>query len=294
MPACTRDTIASGGDEVGAFYRSRIGARSVGDLRVGRTHLGSEPFVTEWCRRHGCVPGVRVLAGGRRLPENCGAEHSLKAGRSPLEPRHGHWRPGLTTPCWRSCMCSAPLSSRVTSTARAREQGNDAGQSYRQHGRDGRPTRPHPNKGCVLWTEDASPNAMTTSVSAGQHLYGAPRRNRTGDPILTMEPPGTAVRNTVSPGHARPSGPKLSALSTRSYAFSYVSGALSTWLNQGPFAQLNLSVDCRAARSCRSILPLAVEAHWASVSRISRTQCYDAKRPPLRGVGAGACGEWRG
>jgi hypothetical protein len=33
---------------------------------------------------------------------------------------------------------------------------------------------------------------------------GAPRRNRTGDPILTMEPPGTAVRNAVSPGHARP------------------------------------------------------------------------------------------
>jgi hypothetical protein len=26
---------------------------------------------------------------------------------------------------------------------------------------------------------------------------GAPRRNRTGDPILTMEPPGTAVRNAV-------------------------------------------------------------------------------------------------
>jgi hypothetical protein len=33
---------------------------------------------------------------------------------------------------------------------------------------------------------------------------GAPRRNRTGDPILTMEPPGTAVRTAVSPGHVRP------------------------------------------------------------------------------------------
>jgi hypothetical protein len=27
---------------------------------------------------------------------------------------------------------------------------------------------------------------------------GAPRRNRTGDPILTMEPPGTAVRTALS------------------------------------------------------------------------------------------------
>jgi hypothetical protein len=33
---------------------------------------------------------------------------------------------------------------------------------------------------------------------------GAPRRNRTGDPILTMEPPVTAVRNAVTAGHARP------------------------------------------------------------------------------------------
>ena len=31
-----------------------------------------------------------------------------------------------------------------------------------------------------------------------------PRRNRTGDPVLTMEPPGTAVRTAVSPAHARP------------------------------------------------------------------------------------------
>jgi hypothetical protein len=50
---------------------------------------------------------------------------------------------------------------------------------------------------------------------------GAPRRNRTGDPTLTMEPPGTAVRTAVSPGHTRPSGPKLSVLFRRSYAFTY-------------------------------------------------------------------------
>jgi hypothetical protein len=49
---------------------------------------------------------------------------------------------------------------------------------------------------------------------------GAPRRNRTGDPILTMEPPGTAVRTAVPPGHARPSGPKLSVLLRRRYALT--------------------------------------------------------------------------
>jgi hypothetical protein len=42
---------------------------------------------------------------------------------------------------------------------------------------------------------------------------GTPRRNRTGDPILTMEPPGTAVRTALSPGCGRPSGPKLWVLS---------------------------------------------------------------------------------
>jgi hypothetical protein len=59
-----------------------------------------------------------------------------------------------------------------------------------------------------------------------------PRRNRTGDPILTMEPPGTAVRNALSPGHARPSGPKLSVLFRRSYAFSFVTqnDSLSSFL----------------------------------------------------------------
>jgi hypothetical protein len=51
-------------------------------------------------------------------------------------------------------------------------------------------------------------------------LGGAPRRNRTGDPILTMEPPGTAVRTAVLAGNARPSGSKLSVLLRPSYAFT--------------------------------------------------------------------------
>jgi len=74
------------------------------------------------------------------------------------------------------------------------------------------------------------PNAKMTSVSAGQLRCGAPRRNRTGDPILTKEPPGTAVRTAISPGHTRPSGPQLSVLFRRSYALSFnpiCNGALS-------------------------------------------------------------------
>jgi hypothetical protein len=81
--------------------------------------------------------------------------------------------------------------------------------------------RAHPGMGCVLRPTYTPPNAKMTSVCAGHWLGGAPRRNRTGDPILTMEPPGTAVRTAVSPGHARPSRPKLSVLFRRSYAFSF-------------------------------------------------------------------------
>jgi hypothetical protein len=60
-----------------------------------------------------------------------------------------------------------------------------------------------------------------TGVCAVQCLCGAPRRNRTGDPILTMEPPGTAVRTAVPPAHARPSGQKLTVLFRRSYVLSF-------------------------------------------------------------------------
>ena len=35
-------------------------------------------------------------------------------------------------------------------------------------------------------------------------LVEPPAGNRTGDPILTLEPPGTAVRNAIPLGHARP------------------------------------------------------------------------------------------
>src|SRR4029453_2365764 len=66
-----------------------------------------------------------------------------------------------------------------------------------------------------------SPKRLPTDGCAGHRVGGTPRRNLTGDPILTMEPPGTPVRNAVSPGHARPEGPKLSVLLRRRYAFSF-------------------------------------------------------------------------
>jgi hypothetical protein len=85
-----------------------------------------------------------------------------------------------------------------------------------------RPTvRPHPSMGCVLRPAEPASYMKKTSVCAGQHGCGAPRRNRTGDPILTMEPPGTAVRTAVCPGHARPSRPKLSVHFRRSYVLTF-------------------------------------------------------------------------
>jgi hypothetical protein len=90
-----------------------------------------------------------------------------------------------------------------------------------KHRRDARPGRSYPNKGCALRPAIVSPNVTMTSDFAGHCLCGAPRRNRTGDPILTMEPPGTAVRTAIPAGHARPSEPKLSVLFRRSYALTF-------------------------------------------------------------------------
>jgi hypothetical protein len=85
-----------------------------------------------------------------------------------------------------------------------REPDNDAGQSHRQVPEGDRPVRSHPYMGCALCPGEPTRNGKTPSVSAGQPGCGAPRRNRTGDPILTMEPPRTAVRTPVFPAHARP------------------------------------------------------------------------------------------
>jgi hypothetical protein len=47
-------------------------------------------------------------------------------------------------------------------------------------------------------------------ASRATHLH--PSGVAAGHEPLTMEPPGTAVRTGVSPGHGRPSGPRLSVL----------------------------------------------------------------------------------
>src|SRR5215218_1222121 len=78
------------------------------------------------------------------------------------------------------------------------------------------PTRTERHWRCPV---EPTRNGKMTSVCAGHRLGGAPRRNRTGDPILTMEPPGTAVRTAVPAGYSRPSGPQLSVLPQCSYAF---------------------------------------------------------------------------
>jgi hypothetical protein len=50
----------------------------------------------------------------------------------------------------------------------------------------------------VMRPVQSARNAELTSVPVGQSGYGAPRRNRTGDPILTMYPRPTAMRPSVS------------------------------------------------------------------------------------------------
>src|SRR5438034_718049 len=63
--------------------------------------------------------------------------------------------------------------------------------------RIGRPLPPHSKPDVAAVT---APKQKLTSIPAGQPGCGAPQRNRTADPILTMEPPGTAVRDPVSAG----------------------------------------------------------------------------------------------
>jgi hypothetical protein len=143
--------------------------------------------------------------------------------------------------------------------------------------------------GCALWAADASSNATATSVSAGQRLCGAPRRNRTGDPILTMEPPGTAVRTAVFAGHARPLGPKLSALSTRSYAFSCIPGSAEHVIEAG-------RAVCTAQRICllsrcaimpMPSCPLCDRGPLGSVPRSRERNAKMRSAPPLVMWGAG-------
>jgi hypothetical protein len=71
----------------------------------------------------------------------------------------------------------------------------------------------------ILWIR-----GMIKRPGAEHHSRPGGSARLPSGPILTMEPPGTAVRTAVLAGHARPSGRKLSVHSTRSYGFSYRRG----------------------------------------------------------------------
>src|SRR5215207_3210895 len=77
---------------------------------------------------------------------------------------------------------------------------------------------------CLVLTKVDADLALSAERSTAQGPYRAahlhPSGVAAGHEPLTMEPPGTAVRTAVSPGHARPSGPTLSVLFRRGYALS--------------------------------------------------------------------------
>jgi hypothetical protein len=60
-----------------------------------------------------------------------------------------------------------------------------------------------------MWPATNGPGRRNTGVCAGHHLGGAPRRNRTGDPILTMDRRPSAVLTALLAGRAAPSVAKL-------------------------------------------------------------------------------------
>jgi hypothetical protein len=69
-----------------------------------------------------------------------------------------------------------------------------------------RPLRAHPLRNKA---SRSSQHLGNTSVCAGQPWCGAPRRNRTGDPILTMDRGRTAVLTGVFAGRSAPWMPQL-------------------------------------------------------------------------------------
>jgi hypothetical protein len=73
-------------------------------------------------------------------------------------------------------------------------------------GRRADPSHPHSNTDVVGHN---GCGRRHSSVSAGQSLCGAPRRNRTGDPILTMDRQPSAVLRRILAARATPSMPQL-------------------------------------------------------------------------------------
>jgi hypothetical protein len=117
-------------------------------------------------------------------------------------------------------MRSEPLSRRVTQTGMGTARQRRWSELWTST--EGQlAVRALPNKGWVLWTADASSNVATTSVCAGQDLCGAPAGIEPATPSLPWNHQEPLCGPPVSPGRARPSGPKLSVLLQRSYALSF-------------------------------------------------------------------------
>jgi hypothetical protein len=83
----------------------------------------------------------------------------------------------------RGCVLE-PLWSGVIQMENACKQANNPGRNRRQPPTDDRWVRALPNMGCALGTADASSNATTTSVSAGQRLCEPPARIELATPSL--------------------------------------------------------------------------------------------------------------
>jgi hypothetical protein len=85
---------------------------------------------------------------------------------------------------------------------------------------DGRPGRKNASQqGKCSPAVRPAPERRTDQRFGWSVLVWSPLPESNRRPHPSMEPPGTAVRNAIFAGHARPSGPKLSVLLRRSYAF---------------------------------------------------------------------------
>jgi hypothetical protein len=148
--------------------------------------------------------GPRHHRGGGALPARHGRPSTVAC--SPSSPSSA---PDQTFESERSTARKGPGLHRNACAAGGQDLGTGSSrtqtvnQGSTLHPSCARPTPPRTPRRPATPVQPA-PIAERISVPAGQSLCGAPRRNRTGDPILTMEPPGTAVRIAVVPGRARP------------------------------------------------------------------------------------------
>ena len=156
--------------------------------------------------------------------------------------------------------------------------GKDPGQSCPTITMDDRRSERFPTWDVFSGPADASSNATTTSVSAGQRPSGAPRRNRTGDPILTMEPPGTAVRTPRFPRSRPTVGAKvIGSLSLKLCVLRRPTGQrwtasqrpAQTWRSAGPASARGTSVARRFSLDRRISLARMMSASRGSSGRAS-------------------------